>query len=202
MSTSQWVQVLTEDGLTMELSESHARQYIPCRAEAAAPDGDWDQSWRLCRLPGLSSNLTSFNFKLLHLLLPTKARLHHLNPNTSPVCSHCTEMSAEDVKHALLHCTYNNGAGHALSSTILRYCPSTSTDALLRLEFNDLPENLEYPVTFFTTTILLEIWEKRASKSKITFYDIRATLEARCLLLRETRFKENIKTLLEMTSCL
>ena len=103
MSTSQWVRILTEDGLTMEPTENLDRRYIPCRAEAATPDGDWDLSWRLCRLPILSSLLTSFNFKLLHLLLPTKARLHHLTPNTSPLCSLCTEMAVEDVKHAL-HC--------------------------------------------------------------------------------------------------
>ena len=147
-------------------------------------------------------NLTSFNFKLLHLLLPTKARVHHHTPNTSPLCSHCTEIAAEDMKHALLHCSYNNGTGTALTSIIQRYSPSTSPDALLRLEFKDLPEDLESPVTFFTSTILLEIWERRVSKSKITLYDIRATLEARCLLLRETRFQENVETLLEMTNYL
>ena len=55
MSTSQWVRILTEDGLTMETVDT--RQYRPCKAEISAASNDWPLSWRLCRLTGLSSEI-------------------------------------------------------------------------------------------------------------------------------------------------
>ena len=80
MSTGQWVRVLTEQGLTMSVEAGH-QQFIPCRAETRYPTNDWTVSWRLCRLPGLGSDLISFNFKLLHGLLVTRQRLHQLTPD-------------------------------------------------------------------------------------------------------------------------
>ena len=40
MDTSQWVRILTEDGLTMEMVGAR-QQYIPCRAELSSPHTDW-----------------------------------------------------------------------------------------------------------------------------------------------------------------
>ena len=87
MTTGQWVRLLTEDNLTME--RNIPSQYIPCRAELSSPTTDWELSWRLCRLRGLGSDLSSFNFKLLHGLLVTKQRLHQFTPGTPSTCSHC-----------------------------------------------------------------------------------------------------------------
>ena len=121
MSTSQWARVLIKDGLTMEVTEDQARQYIPCKAELTSPQNDWELSWKHCRLTGLHSEQISFNFKLLHGLLPVKDRLHHLTPATSPTCSLCTDAKKEDLEHSLLNCSYNGGVGLALLSTIHRY---------------------------------------------------------------------------------
>ena len=93
MSTSPWVRILTEDGVTMELGRGQVKQYIPCKAEISFPHNDWEQSWRLCRLKGIGSDLASFNFKLLHGLLVTKERMHHLNPHSSPYCTLCHDLS-------------------------------------------------------------------------------------------------------------
>ena len=83
MTTSQWVQVLTEDGLTM-VETDQGRDFIPCRAELLFPNMDRELSWRLSRLRGLSSELVSFNFKLLHGLLPVKERVHLILLQTVP----------------------------------------------------------------------------------------------------------------------
>ena len=175
MSISQWTRMLTEDGLTM-MEDNNVRKYIPCRSELSSPTTDWEQSWRLCRQAGLGSDLDSFNFKLLHGLLVTKQRINHLTPGTPATCSHCQVCVQGDLQHALLHCSYNDGAGQALLSAVQEHLPETS--------------------------ILMAIWDKRLSKQRITLYEIRATLEARCLLLRETRFSNHHAKLLELKNLL
>ena len=170
----------------MDIAEP--RKYIPCKAELFNPRKDWDLSWRLCRLNSLGSDLTSFNFKLLHGLLVTKERLHHLTPASSPTCSHCNDHITEDLQHALLYCPYNDGVGLRLLSAVEHEVPDTTPDSLLRLELKNTPDESELSTILFISTILLEIWDKRLRKSRIKLYETRATLEAKCLLLRETRF--------------
>ena len=58
MSTSQWMRLLTEDGLTM-IEENNVRKYIPCRSELSSPTTDWELVWRQCRQDGLRSDLDS-----------------------------------------------------------------------------------------------------------------------------------------------
>ena len=190
--TSQWVRILTEDGLTMETVDT--RQYRPCKAEISAASNDWPLSWRLCRLPGLSSEQSSFNFKLLHGLLVTKERLQQLTPATSATCTHCHDLVNEDLQHALLHCQYNDGVGQSLLSALQNLSPTITPSSLLRLELDDIPEDSELSAITFISTCLMEVWTRRFNKTKIRLYEIRATLEARCILLRETRFASQLQT--------
>merc|ERR1712030_15134 len=98
LTISQWARILTEDGLTMEqVPNQETRQYIPCSCELLSPDNDW-------RLRGLSSEMTSFNFKLLPRLLPVKDRLHKITPTTPATCTLCSNSQPETVEHALLSC--------------------------------------------------------------------------------------------------
>ena len=191
MTTGQWVQALTESGLTMEAG---SQQYKLCKAEIASPTTDWALSWKLCRLPGLGSELSTFNFKLLHGLLVTKQRQNHFKSSTSPLCTLCSK-SNEDLHHALITCEYNNGVGQLLLSTVHSFIPTITGPALLRLELAELQEDHELPVTLFTSSILMAIWEKRFRKCRINLYEIRATLEARCLLLRKTRLDKHVSIL-------
>ena len=124
--------------------------------------------------------------------------MHQFSPGTSATCSHCDEDIVEDIQHALIHCGYNDGAGQALLSAVHVHLPDTSAAALLRLELVHLPEDLELPMVTFISAILLAIWENRLSRSRILLYDIRATLEARCLLLRKTRFHNMVPNLVEI----
>ena len=197
MTTGQWVQALTEGGLTMEGAGS--KQYKLCKAEIASPTTDWSLSWKLCRLPGLGSELSTFNFKLLHGLLVTKLRQNHFKSSISPLCPLCSK-SNEDLHHALITCEFNNGVGQLLLSTVHSFIPTISGPALLRLELSELQEDQELPITLFTSSILLAIWEKRFRKCKFDLYEIRATLEARCLLLRKTRLDKNVPILQTLLS--
>ena len=196
MDIGQWTRKLTEDGLTMQGSE----EFTPCRAELSSPNSDWDLCWRLCRLGGLSSELASFNFKLIHGLLVTKKRQHHLNPRSSPICSHCNLQIEEDLTHALIQCSYNNGVGLSLVSVADIYIPDIHTSSLLRLELSNLSGSHELPLVTITSTILSSIWEKRQARARITLFDIRTTLEAKCQVLRETRFSNSSIILEEMIS--
>ena len=190
MSISQWARVLTEDGLTMEqLPNQETRQYIPCSCELLSPNNDWQLSWKLCRLRGLSSEMISFNFKLLHRLLPVKDRLHRITPTTPATCTLCSSSCPETLEHALLSCEYNAGTGQALIATLQRVLPSLTSEQLLLLQFANVTESQELPLVFFSTAFLLEVWYRRIKKGRITLYEIRSTLEAKCSLLRETRYQ-------------
>ena len=197
MSTSQWVRILTEDGLTMEMVGAR-QQYIPCRAELSSPHTDWSVSWKTCRLTGLASDLVSFNFKLLHGLLITRQRLHHLTPAANATCTHCEEQVEEDLQHALIQCSYNCGTGQNLLSLAQNYIPAMSAPSLLRLELVNLEDETLYSLATLISALLLFIWDKRHTRTRITLFDTRATLEARCLLLRKTRFANHAAILTEM----
>ena len=203
MSISQWARILTEDCLTMEqVPNQETRQYIPCSCELLSPNNDWQISWKLCRLRGLSSEMTSFNFKLLHRLLPVKARLHKITPATPATCTLCPSSCPETLEHALLSCSYNAGTGQALIATLQRVLPSLTSEQLLLLQFVDVTESQELPLVFFSTAFLLEVWNRRVKKGRITLYEIRTTLEAKCSLLRETKFQNVYECLEEVISLL
>ena len=199
LTISQWARILTEDGLTMEqVPNQETRQYISCSCELLSPNNDWQISWKLFRLRGLSSEMISFNFKLLHRLLPVKDRLHRITPTTPATCTLCPSSCPETLEHALLSCAYNNGTGQALITTLQRVLPSLTADQLLLLQFVDLTETQELPLVFFSTAFLLEVWNRRVKKGRIGIYDIRSTLEARCSLLRETRYQNCYECLMEL----
>ena len=203
LTISQWARILTEDGLTMEqVPNQETRQYISCSCELLTPNNDWQISWKLFRLRGLSSEMISFNFKLLHRLLPVKDRLHRITPTTPATCTLCPSSCPETLEHALLSCAYNNGTGQALITTLQRVLPSLTADQLLLLQFVDLTETQELPLVFFSTAFLLEVWNRRVKKGRIGIYDIRSTLEARCSLLRETRYQNCYECLMEIVKLL
>ena len=193
MSIKQWTLALIEANLTKE--PTNLAKYKPCRAELLSPTSDWEHIWRLSRLPGLGSDLTTFNFKLLHRLLVTRNRMHQMNPAVSSSCLLCND-GIEDLAHSLIHCSYNQEVGLKLLKCIQHLVPAMSDQDLLHLEIRGLPIDMEFPVVFLTSSILRYIWNQRISKARMSLYEIRTSLEAKCILLRKTRF-ENHATGLE-----
>ena len=79
MTIKQWYSVLMEDNVLMSPpNEDTPRSLLPIRAETLSPSTDWPNSWRLSRMQGLESDLSSFLFKLLHKLLPTQDRVSRI----------------------------------------------------------------------------------------------------------------------------
>merc|ERR1712215_653796 len=76
----------------------------------------------------------------------------------------------------------NAGTGQALIATLQRVLPSLTSEQLLLLQFVDVTESQELPLVFFSTAFLLEVWNRRVKKGRITLYEIRTTLEAKCSL--------------------
>ena len=173
-------------------------QFFPSRAEIINPNNDWINSWRLIRLKGIDSNLVSFNFKLIHGLLVTKKRIQELNRLASSCCTHCDENVEEDLKHALFECNFNNNIGNKILTTLQQLDEDINPEKILSFDLRRIEEVKELPAMIFTYTGLMEIWNKRSKNSRINLYDIRSTLEARCLLLRETRFRASGDALEDM----
>jgi hypothetical protein len=178
------------------------QQFIPCRAELSSPHTDWSVSWKICRLTGLASDLVSFNFKLRHGLLVTRQRLHHLTPAATATCTHFEEQVDENLQHALIQCSYNSGTGQNLLRVVQTYVPAMSATSLLCLELSSLEDETLYSLATLISALLLSIWDKRHTRTRITPFDTRATLEARCLLLRKTRFANHAAILTEMINYL
>ena len=189
MTQRQWYRLLLEDNVTMEEKENGQRSYIGCRIELGSPNVDWETSWRLARLPGLGSELTSFLFKLLHQILPTQERV----ARTSPTISSCSKVSncpgdmVEDLPHALVHCSGNLGVGNMIIQRSLTISPGKTVDELLQLDFKVEEEN-EFPLVWWLAAGFQAIWDLRKAGKKVEPYLVRAQLEAKVNLLRETRF--------------
>ena len=79
------------------------------------------------------------------------------------------------------------GVGHRVLRCLESVVPSIEVEAVLRLELG-VEEDLELPVVWMISTVFSAIWKLRADKSRVQLYEIRAQLEAKVNLLRETRF--------------
>ena len=162
---------------------------------------DWENCWRLARLPGLGPEKISFLFKLLHQILPTQERVARTKPNSSPQCKvqGCQSLAEENLSHALIHCQANDQLGTKLLESMREIQPGLSAEALLRLDFQ-VEEDLELPAVWLIGSVLSTIWNLRQSSTKVRQYLIRSQLEAEINLLRETRFSEAVPKIEEFAS--
>ena len=192
MSLKQWYLLLLEDNVTMAEVQNH-REYIPCRVELLHPTTDWEVTWRLSRLPGLGSELTSFLHRLLHDLLPTRERQHRITPATPITCKLCPDNAVEDLEHTFFLCAFNREIGTKLVQSLC-----TTPGKLLRLEMVFKDETMELPMVFFAAASLIHIWNCRVSGKQVKLYSIRAEIESRVALLRETRFRSSADKIQEM----
>ena len=99
------------------------------------------------------------------------------------------------MTHAFYTCDHNMGAGQTLKEVLRHIMPNISMEKVLRLEFSEVEEDMEYPAVWFTAAFLLAIWERRNKPSRIRNYEIRAEIEGKVALLRETRYDEYVENL-------
>ena len=197
MSEKQWYQYLLESNVTRAENDDD-NQLIPCRAEIRNPGFDWEYIWSRARIAGLGSELTSFLFKVLHDLLPTQERIARTSAAVSGDCKLCVPNVKEDLLHALIRCPGNQGTGQALLHC-LPLQAGLQDHCVLKLQI-DLEDPLELPVVWFLATAWNSIWESRRLGKRPELYKVRADLEAKVSLLRETRYSEAAERIISMIS--
>ena len=174
----------------MSIYEDDERNFVPCRAEVLSPTTDWELSWSNCRQPGVSTELASFLWLMLHNLLSTQARLHRMGAVRTAKCKMQDCIEDGTLQHELLLCSKNEGVGKLLLTCLQQHIPDLQPAKLLRLEFGDFGQDLSLAMTWLTAIILKHIWKKRETGSSIRVYKVRAELEQYITLLRTTRLQE------------
>ena len=92
----------------------------------------------------------------------------------------------ENLAHALLFCQTNDGVGKNLLELLKGLIPGIEAEAALRLELH-VDQDLELPLVWYIATVLHSVWNLRQSGTKVQQYLVRAQLEAKINLLRETK---------------
>ena len=101
MTIKLWYTVLLEDKLLMRpATEDSPAVLLPIRPEIRSPHTDWSLVWQNARRKGLGTELTSFQFKILHDLLPTQERISRIGAGGEPqeLCLHC-RLDRDDLTH-------------------------------------------------------------------------------------------------------
>ena len=146
----------------VKLSELNSTPVLnPIRVESLLPDNDWKTTWRLLRTKGLSSQQSSFLFKLLHQLLPTQDRIGRITREPG-ICKVC-HLETDHLLHALLLCPDSRATADKLLGFVHVVVPDLDPDRLLLLDFGtELGEADTLPVLSIVSTGLRYIWEARA----------------------------------------
>ena len=192
LTLRQWYSLLLEDNILMsDESTSGPRSLLPVRCESIQPDSNWSYTWLLLGTPGLSSDSTSFLFKLV-LLLPTQERVHRLgigNNNTAGLCMLC-KSDREDLQHAFYSCPSSAVAGLAALGWAQEIVPGLNQEQSLRLDVReaDLSRDEDLALKTILGHSLRYIWEGRLRKKQILLFQVRAELEATVSLLRKSRY--------------
>ena len=200
MTEKDWSKHLTEDHITKHETEPGQSDFIPCRVELASPSTDWSLCWSSCRQVGIPPDLASFLWLMLHDLLSTQHKLHHLGSIHSPTCKmpNCTEDGT--LLHELITCDSNDEVGDKLVRCLQHHVPGLEAEAVLRLEHGDISQETSLLVKLLTATTLNHIWKEKESGNRIRGYKVRAELEQSINLLRTSRLNSAATILVEMTS--
>ena len=158
---------------------------IPCKVEEREPTVCWSDSYRISRLKGLCPSSKSFLFRLIHTLLPSRERVHHLSQATSPLCW-CGTGAQETYQHLFFQCDKNQEVGQALLRCLRSYDRNITEVRSVRLELTP-DEPFLLPSIAILTTGLEFIWEKRKLKKTTAMYEMRAELELAVSIRRRSR---------------
>ena len=160
-----------------------------CKLEDLHPGLNYQLSYHLGRVKGLTPEVKSFNFKLIHMILPSKERISQILPNSSPICTLCRADEPESVLHAIFNCEQNRrAAGYLLDLTRI-YDNTITQEKIMKLEI--VTDALyELPTMAVLCSGLNLIWRNRKERKVTRLYDIRAELECIIQTLRKSRTKK------------
>ena len=163
---------------------------IPINIETQHPNTDWPSVWKVLRTKGLGSELISFQFKMVHRLLPTRDRLARLglDEGQAGLCRHCN-LEVENLSHCFFDCTKNMIVGLALLGCVQQLIPGLSAEAAVQLDLGVvLPDEENLAALCTLSTGLKYIWEARLAKKVVIKHKMRAEIEAKVTIMRKTRF--------------
>ena len=187
MSSKDWYEFI----LSSVLHQPGDDALVPCRAEIANQENDWQKTWSLSRTKGLGSESLSFLWTLLHGLLPTRDRLFRILPTvTSAECQLCETGQQDSVKHALALCPATKPVFDWMFEGLRRFSVSLTVDKLLLLDIeldNVLPHD-HLPLVWFTAEVWRRLWKRRRDGKQCRLYDIRSEVEAEINLARRTKY--------------
>ena len=147
-----------------ELNQEDTLKLVPCKVAEKNPEVPWPMVYKCVRLKGISPDSKSFLFKLIHLLLPSRERVHHLSQNNSPLCW-CNTGATETYQHLFLGCEQNREAGQALLN-----CVSTNDRTLTAIKMLRLELDTDEPFLLASVSILAKglefIWENRKVRKR------------------------------------
>ena len=142
------------------------------------------------RLPGLGSELSSFLLKMMHQLLPTQERVARTSQAVTGICKMqgCVGEQREDVMHALVTCAGNGSVGRSVLDSVAAHIGvgGMTDEQAIRLHF-DIEDSNELPVVWFLAVSWASMWDARMAGKRPELYRVRADLEAKVSMLRETR---------------
>ena len=147
----------------------------------------WNESYRISRLKGLSPDNKSFLFKLIHTLLPSRERVHHVSPATSPQCW-CGTGEDETYQHLFFHCPKNRVAGQALLKCVRCYDRNLTEQKSLQLDMSGDDPFLLSSIVLLSAGLEL-IWNRRKVQKATALFDMRAELELAVSIRRRSRSK-------------
>ena len=177
MTTKQWYKFLVEREVTMIPINNEQPQLRPCRVELANPDTNWAEVWSKVTLPFLNSEVKSFAWKLLHNLLPSKGRLHEINPTQSPDCRFCpVPAPVANLEHIIFHCCKTRSAGNFVISIAQKCDPLASQNSFLRLNITSDPCSL-----WIIMSSLHLIWTSWSQDSGVNEVVCKAKLNSQAL---------------------
>ena len=152
MTIKNWYKSLLTDQVLVDQVEGLS-VLKPTRLESKLLNVDWSESYRLIRLQGLDSVLSSFAFKIVHHLLPTQDRVKRLGldqPSQNGFCQIC-RVEVETLCHAFFECQNNLSSGKYLLT--LTQKPGLMYSSLVRLQFgHQLPKEKELAMMYLITT--------------------------------------------------
>ena len=153
-----------------------------------APGVDWGRSWLAICVPGLTPEMRSFLWKMLHCILPTQDRLHRMNmPNaSSPICVQCIGGELDDVEHALLRCKKIKPGADFLLETLRSEIPDLTFERIKYLDFRT--EDLLVP-TYLTAATLSQLWISRLCTRNFSLQSVLANVEQNIMTLSKSRFE-------------
>jgi len=150
----------------------------PPRIEDKWPDIEWPLAWPRVWSPGLLATESDLLFRLLHNVLPVRARMARLNPGmANGHCPHCPGQ-LEDTDHLFITCIRVADLWLNLFFNIQQVFPSIPTNSeLLRLAFAPCGRDADVVATVASYVSL--VWATRNLDTPPLWPDLLAALRDR-----------------------